>query len=117
MIKFFEIRDRATFIPVYAFRARPITPGNEAERYLLARTGYGPLGDSECVIMGRLEGGYYSHCDAFGWNSRTLTTAHLHLENHFDELPTGSVLDVEYILGETKTAKISERIAYPGHEI
>lgn len=114
MIKLFEIRDRATFIPVYAFRARPLTPDNEAERYLLARAGYGPVGDSECVIVGRLAG-HGAQCDPFEWQTgaRTLTTAHQFIEAHFDELETGAVIDVEFILGETSAPKITERLAFP----
>jgi len=36
--KLLEIRDRATFIPVLAIQC---LPGNEEERYLLSRAGYG----------------------------------------------------------------------------
>jgi len=39
-----------------------------------------------------------------------MTVVHLHLEKHFEELPSGSVIDVEFILGETAQPKISERL-------
>jgi hypothetical protein len=111
-MKFFEIRDRATFIPVFAFRAR-CQSGLEAERYLLSRAGYGPCNDSQCVMLGRLEGGGCNH-DPFDWGgSRTMQAAHLYLEGHYDDLAPGAVIDVEFILGETATPKVSERIEWP----
>lgn len=115
MIKFFEIRDRATFIPVYAFCARPGTPDSEAEKYLLARAGYGTPGDTECIIVGRLDC-YGAHYDPYDWVSggRTMTVAHQHIEKHFDELETGDVIDVEFILGEKPQKKLSERLPQTG---
>ena len=40
-VKFFEVRDWRTFIPVMATR---FEPRNEQERYLLSRAGYGKYG-------------------------------------------------------------------------
>ena len=47
-----------------------------------------------------------------GWDikARTMIVAHKFIKEHFDELETGDVIDVEYILGETDTQKMSERI-------
>lgn len=134
-LKYFELRDRHTFIPIFAFRARPRShregggaandppdfPSHQryiAERYLLARAGYGPDGSSDCVVIGRLgcELPAHSECthDPYAHNSpRTFTVAHEYLVKHFDELESGAVIDVEFILGETKEAKVSERVQYP----
>lgn len=109
MIKLFEIRDRATFIPVFAFRAFPRSSSPE-EAYLWRRSGYG---DDGLIIVGRLEGGGCQF-DPFEWGgARTLTAAHQFIENNFDALASGEVIDVEFILSEKPEKKISERITFP----
>lgn len=109
MIKLFEIRDRATFIPVFAFRTFPKISSPE-EAYLWRRSGYG---EDSLIMLGRLDA-YGCQFDPFEWpHIRTMTTAHQYIENHFDELASGDVIDVEFILGEKPEKKISERITYP----
>jgi len=114
-MKLFEIRDRHTFIPVFAFRARP-APGSEPERYLLARSGYGPTGESACVIVGRLDC-RGCHYDPHEWltGARTMPAAHQYIEENFDGLETGAVIDVEFILGESPAPKISESVTWLDH--
>lgn len=51
--------------------------------------------------------------DAYEWNSRTMQVAHDYVWNNFDSLCDGDVVDVEFILGITKTAKVSERETAP----
>jgi hypothetical protein len=107
-LKLFELRDAATFIPIFAFRCRP---SNQPEGYLLRRSGFGTV--SPCVIMGRLEcSGTDRNCtyDKYSWgeNPRTFGTAHAYIEEHFDEMASGQVIDVEFILGETAQPKRSE---------
>ncbi len=104
--KIFEIRDIATYIPVMATK---MVSDNKAEAYHLARSGYGKK--SELVMMVRLAESWCSY-DPYGWdiNARTMIEAHKFIKEHFDELETGDVIDVEYILGETDTQKMSERI-------
>lgn len=105
-LKLFEVRDRATFIPAFAIDIR--FSGNAAEAYLLDRCGLGRPG-SYNIIFGRLERGT-AYLDPVDWGmNRSMRAAHEWLEEHFDELETGAVLDVEYILGETATPKVSER--------
>jgi hypothetical protein len=50
--------------------------------------------------------------DAYEWpgDVRTFRAAHLYVEEHFDEIEDGAVVDVEFILGETAEPKVSERI-------
>lgn len=135
-LKLFELRDRMTFIPIFAFRCRPtgmrdtqhditqvpsfIAAANQyaAERYLLSRAGFGPDGMSDCAIIGRLECELPAHSECTHspecHNSpRTFVVAHEYIEVHWDELESGAVIDVEFILGETKEAKVSERVQHP----
>ncbi len=101
--KTFEVRDRATMIPVLATK---IEPGCEADRYLLDRCGYC---FSKGVIVTRIYGDPICNVWTWEWNDRTMQTAHLYIYQNFDDLESGSVIDVEFILGETTTPKTSER--------
>lgn len=111
-IKLFELRDKATFIPIFAFRARAETDFTEQENYLFRRSGFSF--ENDCVILGRLEcAGVARNAtyDPFAWNDRTFTVAHQYIREHFDELPVGSVIDVEFILGESSAPKESEAVS------
>ena len=48
--------------------------------------------------------------DPFKWDtcSRTIHEAHCYIYKHFNELSSGDVIDVEYILGESNIKKRSE---------
>jgi len=104
--KTFEIRDAATFFGALAVK---LEPSNEADRYLLARSGYGTEREEQTnyVLFMRLDVMGPCHYDPTGWPSspRTMRTAHQYVDDHFDELQSGDVIDVEFILGETKTPK------------
>ncbi len=109
--KTIEVRDSGTFIPMLAVK---LQPGNDADRYLLARAGFGrtPESQGEYVMLVGLDGGKDgAACDPYDWpgGARTRAVAHQWLIAHFDEVESGSVVDVEFILGETAAAKISER--------
>lgn len=109
-IKLFEIRDRATFIP--AFAIRPL-PNDEKQFYLLRSAGYGCDPSHKIIIFGALHGGQCEY-DPYNWTgSRTMKHAHHYIEEHFDTLNSGDVIDVEYILGETTEPKISQQVEYP----
>ena len=116
IVKAIEIRDRGTFIPALAVKMVPSTdePGQfEPERYLLCRAGYGPV--EPCVILCRMEvSGVDRNAtyDPFAWggDARTFQVAHQYIIEHFDELDSGAVVDVEFILRETKAPKQSERL-------
>ncbi len=104
--KLLEIRDRATFIPILAIRP---TAEGPADDYLLARAGY--AGEYGPILLVRISGGSgQSTCDPYDWGDRTFQTAHAYIAEHFDELHPGSVVDVEFILGETASRKVSERL-------
>lgn len=110
--KLFEVRDRMTFLPVIAIK---LEPGNEPDRYLLAMAGYGlrPKSQAKYILMGKLQTGDLRNCpqDHAGYPTvRTLPMAHQHIEKHWEELTSGDVIDVEFILGEVEVPKISQRI-------
>lgn len=107
--KLLEVRDRATFVPVLAVQ---LIPSTLAENYLLARAGFGLDASTQSmyVQVSRIDGGTgQSTCDPHYWgDNRTMFTAHNYIIATFDELTTGDVIDVEYILGERDTPKVSE---------
>jgi hypothetical protein len=108
--KTIEIRDRATYIAALAIK---LIPTNEADRYLLARSGYGPdvtVQSTYVLLMGLAGGLDKMTCDPYDWgDNRSRHVAHLWLIEHFDEIESGAVVDVEFILGETSGPKVSER--------
>ena len=102
--KVFEILDRATYIPVLAIEMYSDVP---EERRHLRRTGYGFEGPLIMVV--RLVD-CRAQYNEFSWaeGSRTMQTAHSYIQAHFNELPSGSVIDCEYISGETPEPKKSD---------
>lgn len=105
--KTLEVRDSATFIPVLAVN---MTPDNAEQRWLLRRCGY-PLDGRPNVILTNLSGDGKATNDPYAWGGRTYPVAHNWIINHWDELVDGDVVDVEFILGETATKKLSERVS------
>jgi hypothetical protein len=103
-IKLFEVRDRMTFIPVFAISTKS---SDKAQSYLLWRAGFN---GGDAVILGNLNGERMSTADAYAWKDRTMQTAHLHIEENFSSLKDGDVIDVEYILGESNIPKVSEKL-------
>jgi hypothetical protein len=105
-IKCLELRDANTFVPVICIR--PVAD-NDAQRYLLRRDGYRADATERCIIMidAQCRGCAY---DPYHWvGKRTKRTAHAYIEQHWHELADGEVIDVQFILGETLSKKISER--------
>ena len=106
--KIIEIRDRCTYIPVLAIKMKS---DDEAERYHLRRTGYAE--DFPLVAMIPLNNMGRATHDPFAWGDRTCHEAHCYIQDHYDELETGAVVDVEFILGEKPEPKKSERPTWP----
>jgi hypothetical protein len=106
-IKMLEVRDAGTFIPVLCIH--PV-PDNEGQRYLLRRDGYRGDQNEHCIIvvMAQCRGCSY---DPYNWprDTRTMPNAHLYIEENWHNLRDGDVIDVEFILGETESKKLSER--------
>lgn len=107
--KLFEVRDRGTFMPVICIK---LQPGNEADRYLLAIAGYGltQKKQSEYILYGKVAGGnFMCSVTEHDYGFRSGPISHQHIQKHWDELTSGDVIDVEFILGETEAPKISQR--------
>jgi hypothetical protein len=104
--KAFEIRDRATFIPAIAVR---LDPADERERYLIARCGFGvtPSAQAQWIMLLKPlsdEAEWMPH----RWSTNTMRTAHAYIFEHFAKLPSGAVIDCEFIRGETSMPVLSE---------
>lgn len=123
-VKAIEIRDRNTFIPALAVLLRPVfvpalgehshtvRESSEAEKYLLRRAGY-TSPDAYSVLLVRMDadgGPKQASADPYGWGGRTFPAVHQWLEQHWGEVTSGQVVDVEFILGESKEPKPSERM-------
>ena len=105
--KALEIRDEGTFIPVLAV---DMNAENESQRYLLRRCGY-PCDGHPNIILTNLNGSGKATNDPYEWGGRTYLVAHNYIIDHWDELEDGDVVDVSFILGESKEPKVSERFA------
>jgi len=102
-----EIRDRGTHISAMAIK---MNVDSEAGFYHVHfRCGYSM--DGSTVILMKLETAEAQN-NPFKWgrDPRTMFEAHYWIQQHFDDLTDGDVIDVEFILGETKVKKISERL-------
>lgn len=106
--KLFEIRDRGTFMPAMATQVRG---SDEKEIYLLKSSGFSNSnagGFTPLIILHFLELNE-AHYDAYHWEDRTRFTAHQYIQENWEKLKSGDVIDVEYILGETTEPKMSQR--------
>lgn len=114
--KAFEVRDRGTFIPVLATRmlwtASRGSEAGEAEHYLLRRSGFGVPASVMLCRMTANGCARDASYDAYSWDcARTMRVAHHYIVDSWETLRSGEVIDVEFILGETKTKKTSERFS------
>lgn len=105
--KVLEIRDKATFIPCVAI---DMNPTSSAQVFLLKRCGYPCDGVPNIAISHLDANGTPLWNDPYAWGGRTYPVAHNYIINHWNELKDGDVVDVEFILGETKAKKISEEL-------
>lgn len=99
--KLLEIRDAATCIPVLC------TSICGADGYLARRAGYG---EKQHIFVTKLVHGETQR-DPYAWqvsDGRTMHEAHKYIEQHWRRLHHCDVIDVEFILGETKVKKESE---------
>ena len=108
--KLLEIRDEGTKISALAIKLGNET--SEEENEILRHAGWGDnpkdRWDHRYVLLLQLDGGIReAHNDPFQWRdgSRTMFNAHLFIKDHFDELNTGDIVDVQYLLGETDHPK------------
>ncbi len=106
--KLFEIRDRATFLPVIATKMQT---KDFKEFFLLRRSGFS-CSDKliELAILGNNHSKFTYDSSDWEDGTRTMSLAHKHIEDNWAELKTGDVIDIEYVLGEVSEPKISERL-------
>ena len=109
MMKWLEIRDRGTLIPVACFDT---VPDNREQQNLIRHCGYGDGYDpsNNYVVVCKINGGTgQATSDPYDWNgSRTMQTAHKYIRAEWKHLRDGDVVCVETILGERKLPKRSE---------
>jgi len=103
IIKLIELRDRATNISVAAVK---MTPAPGRERSILWHSGFHP---GDFVFLWDLSKGKIEY-DPYTWgsSSRTMQAAHKWIQDHFDEIESGGLVDVEVILGEKDKPAESE---------
>lgn len=107
--KTFELRDRATFVPVLCVQLNAAPASND--EYLLRRAGYGYPLTQYVLMMGLAGGSDRVTCDPYDWaDSGTRLACHQYIIEHWEELKSGEVIDAEFILGESTAPKLSERI-------
>jgi hypothetical protein len=104
--KTIQIRDRATCIPAVAFKFALDSDTTDREIQALKRVGFGGPREWPNYTMVMKLSDMETRYDSFQWpNQRTMGTAHRHIEIHWDEIKSGDVVDVEFILGETPERK------------
>lgn len=109
--KLFEIRDRATFIPALAVKLRHAPLSTDVESWLLWRSGFGRDDTSGPYVVLYKLATDEAHYDPIEWRGgRTMQLAHAHIIEQWDQLESGDVVDVEFLLEETKSPKRSERL-------
>jgi hypothetical protein len=104
--KLLEIRDVGTFIVVLCV---DMNPDDEFQRKALRRYGY-PCDGRPNILITHASGGFKADNDPYSWGGRTYPVAHNYIIKHWDMLEEGDVIDVEFILEETKTIKTSELV-------
>ncbi len=112
LLKVLEIRDRGTCIPVVAIK---MLGEGEVQRHYLWRAGFPEDGSSVTlmVLYDQKATNDPYEWSALGMGDRTMQVAHDHVLDRFDDLSEGDVVDVELILGESKTKKVAERFSHP----
>lgn len=107
--KLFELRDRGTFIPVLAIKLKGKGNGSINDK-ILERAGLNYPG-SYSILLWDLNNNR-GFVDCRDWPGapmiRTFPVCHRHIEQCFDSLKHGSVIDIEYLMRETIIPKESE---------
>jgi hypothetical protein len=114
-VKLFEVRDRGTLIPMLAMRVSALHSGKDWHEQdcdelkvvkLIARAGFGESGSIAMLHLGEPKYGW--RFNAYDWRDRTFHAAHLYVEQHWDELRSGDLIDVRVVLGEARLPCESE---------
>ena len=124
-VKFFEVRDSMTCIPVMVTSVcadqipTEVNPFAEEDRWFIRRSGWGQSqvglyftaldSDKKCTALG-IAGNHVIHSYHNTSPARTLREAFTFIQREWFNLDSGEVIDVEFILGETQTKKTSDRL-------
>ena len=103
-VKLLEVRDIGTCVPLLVVRMGSV---DETEQRLLWRVGY-PSREPHGVMITALTGERKASADPYFWRDRTFAVAHQYIIEKWDDLTSGDVVDVEFILGESAAPKASE---------
>ena len=122
--KILEVRDSATFFLALCVDMNPTQIGGDGaylsindqieihnyQRWALRTYGY-PCDWKPNILMTHLRAKGEAHNDPYAWknNGRTMAEAHKYIIANWGTLAEGDVVDVEFILGETKFPKPSQR--------
>jgi hypothetical protein len=129
--KLIELRDAATCIVMLAVKIEPfrdnvnnkypilwrdkngtVSTLHAREQWLLSHAGYGtPL-----ILYTRLDqpSKWKWSSDDWDQDDRTFWVSHKYLEDHWDEVRNGDVVDAQFILGETTIQKRTDQFWFPG---
>ena len=99
--KLFELRDRCTFIPLLCIKPQGCMTGLELHPFIAKMAHRFGYQGSHAVIAMHMAKPEFCKSDPYEWEDRTFKTAHKYVITHWEELKTGDVIDVQYILGET----------------
>lgn len=102
--KLIEIYDEGTMIIALSV---DMNPENEQQRRGLRHYGF-PCDGQPNIMLTHATGCNKTSNDPYDWNDRTFSTAHHYIIENWATLNDGDVVDVQFILGETKEPKISE---------
>jgi hypothetical protein len=105
-VKLFEVRDVGTTMVVIGLR---LGAQSQKESRMLSRCGFEK--PSDYVLCGDLDGGKFAMTyDKYDFcqDSRTKFVAFGYIQDHWDRLETGAVVDVEFVLNERSEPKAGE---------
>lgn len=112
--KLIEIRDRMTCFVALCTKPWPPNTSYEVQETLkqdfrlqrmVWRSGFK---ESRAIVFTHLGEPSRTQIDPFNWSDRTLQMAHRHIEEHWDEIPNGGLVDVQVIVGEKVTPAETE---------
>ena len=101
--KLIEIRDEGTMIIALCV---DMNPKNEEQRRGLRCYGF-PCDGRPNIMLTHANGGKKANNDPYDWSDRTFSTAHHYIMENWAILNDGDVVDVQFMLGETKLPKIN----------
>lgn len=110
-VKLFEVRAPATCMPVMAIKLSASYEAYEAEAWLLRTSGYGATAYSwtNYIFVFPIGREGRAVTDPYKQDCEELHQAHLYIDEHFDELEPGAVIDTSFITGRTTEPVKSDR--------